>query len=124
LTSPEPRSAGRTIAIGAAVLAAVVVAILVRGRGAPEEDKPVGPKVALIEITSVPTDSTVTRADGGPPLGRTPLMQSFPQSTEDLIVVVHHDGYQDRRVDVPLFSANGRIDVTLTKVGEDAGPSP
>lgn len=101
------------------VFVAVAVFALTRSRG-PEEEASREPPTATIEIVSTPTGASVARADGGA-LGVTPLTTTFPKSEGELAVIVRHEGYQDRRVTVPLFSTNGRIDVTLTALGADAG---
>jgi hypothetical protein len=116
-----PPSSRRGIVIAAAlglvVLAAVLFGVTRSGGDAPP---PVaGPEMTNVYMTCVPNDSTVTRADDGTLLGRTPLTLTLPKSSGMLTVVVHHDGFNDRRVEVPLFSATGRIDVELTSL--DAG---
>jgi hypothetical protein len=104
-------------ALGLIVLAAVVFGVT-RGSGdAPPP--PAAPDLTNVYITCVPNDSTVTRADDGTVLGRTPMTMTFPRGNGTIAVIVHHDGFNDRRVDVPLFSATGRIDVELTS--PDAG---
>jgi hypothetical protein len=72
---------------------------------------------------SDPSGATVTLADGGV-LGVTPFKVTFPKREAELPVIVSREGYQTRRLTVPLFSATGRIDVMMTAVGADAPPPP
>jgi hypothetical protein len=112
------------IVVGAlAVVVAVVVFVVragdaARGGGAPE------PALSNVDIVSIPSGATVFRAPDGGVLGTTPFTLSLPKSDKDLAVIVRADGYQDRRVTVPLFSESGRVDVTLTAIGADAAPVP
>jgi hypothetical protein len=99
-------------ALGLIVLAAVVFGVTRSSHDEPPP--PAAPETTEIYMVCVPPDATVTRADDGTLLGRTPLTMHFPKGNGQVTVIVHHDGYRDRRVDIPLFSATGRIDVELT----------
>jgi hypothetical protein len=106
-------------AIALVVAVAAVVGVTGSSRDAPLP--PAEPEMTNVYMTCEPNDSTVTRVDDGKLLGRTPMTLTFPKGNGQVTVIVHKDGYQDRRVDVPLFSATGRIDVQLTRLDGSTG---
>jgi hypothetical protein len=125
---PEPTRSRLSVGpfatvVGAMVAVVAVVAFVVRVGDAGRSTR-TDPGITTIDIVSEPPGASVVRADDGGVLGLTPLNVSFPKSDKDLAVVVSHEGYQDHRANVPLFSASGRIDVTLTPVGVDAAAVP
>jgi hypothetical protein len=127
MTSPTQRPAGgRTFAVvvGAMIAVVAVVVLVVRAGAGRTSDEPAGPPITTIDIVSEPAGASVVRADDGGVVGVTPLTASFPKKDGELPVIVTLEGYQTRRVMVPLFSVTGRIDVMMTKVGEDAAVPP
>jgi hypothetical protein len=123
--SPPPRAASRPFAIVVGLMVVgVLIAVFVLRVGEPAPSSAPEPVLANIVIVANPPGSSVSsEADGGV-LGHTPFTLSLPKSETDLIVIVRHDGYQDRRVSVPLFSLSGRVDVKLTPIGVDAAAPP
>jgi hypothetical protein len=125
MSQPSSSRAPRTfmLVVAGMVVVALVAIFVVRvggGRDAPVAD----PNLANIEIRSAPSGATVLLLDGGV-LGTTPFVAALQQSPKELPVVVKLEGYQDHPLTVPLFSANGRIDTKLTRIGEDAAvPRP
>ncbi|HVU52774.1 MAG TPA: PEGA domain-containing protein [Polyangia bacterium] len=107
--------------VGALVAVVGVVFLVVRGSRPSEPDS--GPAMTTVMIVSDPAGATVTNADGGV-LGVTPFDLTVPKSDGELPVTVRRDGYQDKHVTVPLFSATGRVDVMMTKVGEKPPEPP
>jgi hypothetical protein len=108
--------------VGALVTVVVVVMVVVRA-GRPPEPGTSGPPMTTVMIVSDPAGATVTSADGGV-LGVTPFDLTVPKSDVELPVTVRRDGYQDKHTTVPLFSATGRVDVMMTKVGEKPPEPP
>src|SRR5262245_46815637 len=108
---PAPRSWRSVIVLAASVacVAGVVYAVARSGRGEPPPRQE--PATATIEIVSPPPGASVERADGGV-LGLTPFSAVLPKADGELVVLVKHEGYRERRVTVPLYSTAGRIDVT------------
>jgi hypothetical protein len=124
-SQPRPSNRSLAIVVGLMVAVALVAIFLLRVGAASKDDAPpTDPKVASIQLLSLPTGATVRRADDGGVLGVTPFIVDLPRSDTDVAVVVHRDGYQDRHVTVPVFSLNGRVEVTLTAIGADAAPLP
>ena len=119
-----PRSAKRQLAItlgAVAVVAAVIAAVALGSGGGPTESSP--PAYTQIYVVSDPPGATVTRTDGGV-FGNAPITLELPRSETDFPVIVRHEGYKDRHVTVPVFALSGRIDVKLTRLGEDEPPPP
>jgi serine/threonine-protein kinase len=128
------------VAVGVLVAAGIGVAVVTGGKPKPAE-APVAPPVAAapvpvpvrppdpgvpavkIQVVSTPAGASVTRADDGAFLGRTPYQASFPKSSKELTLVIRQEGYQDQRVVLPLVE-DGKSDVTLTKVAAPAAPKP
>ena len=119
-----PRVIGTLAVAVAAILAVVAVVLRLGGAGRPAGEAAPAPAFTNVDIISVPAGAVVVRADDGAVLGQTPFVLSVAKSDTDLPVIVEADGYQDRRVAVPLFSESGRVDVTLTASGADAAPPP
>ena len=111
------------LVVGAVVVVVAVVVLLVRAGDTGRGVAPARPELANVDIVSVPAGATVLRADGGV-LGMTPFTLSLAKSDAELPVIFKADGFQDRRVTVPLFSSTGRIDVSLTAIGADGAPAP
>jgi hypothetical protein len=108
--------------VGALVAVAVVVMLVVRAGHPPEPGTP-PPEMTTVMIVSDPAGATVTEADGGV-LGVTPFDLTLPKSNAELPVTARRDGYQDKHSTVPLFSATGRVDIMMTKVGEKPPEPP
>ena len=116
---------GRTLAIVVVALVAVVAVALRLGSAGPAAGEASSvPALTNVDIVSVPAGAVVVRADDGGVLGQTPLVLSVARSDTALPVILKADGYEDRRVAVPLFSESGRVDVTLTALGADAASAP
>lgn len=111
------------VVVGALVTVAVVVMLVVRAGRPPEPGTPSGPPMTTVMIVSDPAGATVTDADGGV-LGVTPFDLTVPKSNVELPVTARRDGYQDKHSTVPLFSATGRVDIMMTKVGEKPPEPP
>jgi hypothetical protein len=125
---PEPTKSraavpGFALVVGSmAVVAALVVLIARVGDSRPAA--PAEPAMANIDVVSDPVGASVFRADDGGLIGIAPLVISLPRSEKDLVIITKHPGYQDRRSTVPLFSASGRIDIELIRIGAKERPIP
>lgn len=117
-TKSPPALYGFLKVVGALVVVAAVIAIVVRagdaGRGPSE---PPGPPMTNVDVVSDPVGASVFNADGGL-IGIAPLVISVPKSDKELVIFTRHEGYQDRRSTIPLYATSGRIDVELIKIGE------
>jgi hypothetical protein len=117
MAGPEQSGSRSFVAVvGALVAVVVVVLVVVRASGPTAPAVPEGPPMTDIEVVSDPAGATVTGADGGV-LGVTPFWLKVPKREGEMPLVVRRDGYQERHVTVPLFSASGRIDVMMVAVG-------
>jgi len=122
---PQRPAAGRTLAVVVAASVAVVAVVLRFGTaGRTADEASAVAAFTNVDIVSVPAGAVVIRADDGGVLGRTPFVLSVAKSDAELPVIVKADGFQDRRVAVPLFSESGRVDVTLTATGADPAAVP
>ena len=123
-------SSRRGVAI-AAVLGLIVLAAVIFGvtRSSGETPPELGmPEVTNIYITCVPNDSTVTRADDGTLLGKTPMTLTLPKSNGQLTVVARAENYTDGNAQaeagadnveiklMPAYSLRGRV--TDAETGE------
>src|SRR6266545_2843090 len=129
-----PAGAGKKrtigIAIGVMVAAGIGIAVVA---GGDKKEAPVAPAAAplaaapapapvrppdlgvaavKIGVASTPAGASVTRADDGAFLGKTPYRASFPKSGKEMTLVVRLDGYEAQRVVVPLLD-DGKSEVTL-----------
>jgi hypothetical protein len=107
--------------VGALAVVGVVIGLLVRS--GPVDTVAHEPALTSILIVSNPPGSSVVWPDGGV-LGVTPFTASLPRLESEVPVIVTHEGYNDRRTTLPLFSQTGRVDVTLTAIGADAAAPP
>jgi hypothetical protein len=127
MTEPtKPRSSLPPFAkvVGAFVAVAAVIAIVVRAGDGGRPVAPSGPPMTNVDVVSDPVGASVFDADGGL-IGVAPLVISVPRSDKDLVIFTKYPGYQDRRSTIPLYSASGRIDVELIKIGaKEPKPKP
>jgi PEGA domain len=113
------------LVVGGMVAVAAVILLVVRAGGSGEvAAPPEGPAMANIDIVSDPVGASVFLADDGGLIGTAPLTITRPQSDKELVVITRHEGYQDRRSTIPLFAANGRVDIELIRIGEKERPVP
>jgi hypothetical protein len=125
MAEPQP-SGRRSLAAVVLALAAVfgVVLLVVRaGRRAEPEAERTGPEMTTVMISSEPAGATVSSEDGGV-LGVTPFSLTLPKRDFEMPTHVRLAGYQEKRVTVPLFSATGRVDIMMTRVGEKPPEPP
>jgi hypothetical protein len=124
MAGPE-QSSNRPFAsvVGALVLVAAVVLLILRASRPSEAPEPSGPAMTTVMIASEPSGATVIGPDGGV-LGVTPFDLTVPKREGELPVLVRREGYQERKVTVPLYSATGRVDVMMTAVGAEPPPPP
>jgi hypothetical protein len=120
---PEPTKAPSALSsflkiAGAMVVVAAVIALVVRAGDAGRASlDPPGPPMTNVDVVSDPVGASVFDADGGL-IGIAPLVISVPRSDKELVIFTRHEGYQERRSTVPLYSVSGRLDVELIKIGE------
>jgi hypothetical protein len=122
--APAEQSGSRSfVGVVVAVVAVVAVVLLVVRGSRTSAPKPAGPEMTTVTIVSDPAGATVTGPDGGV-LGVTPFELTVPERAAELPVQMRLDGYQEKRITVPLFSAQGRVDVLMTRVGEKPPEPP
>jgi hypothetical protein len=122
MADPAKSGTRSFVAIAGALVAVVgVLFLVVHGSRPPEPAS--GPPMTTVMIVSDPAGATVTNADGGV-LGVTPFDLTVRKSDVEMPVTVRREGYQDKHTTVPLFSQTGRVDVTMTKVGEKPPEPP
>ena len=123
---PEPTKSPAALSsllkvVGALVVVAAVIAIVVHAGEGGRASTPPGPPMTNVDVVSDPVGASVFDADGGL-IGIAPLVISVPKSDKDLVVITKAEGYQDRRSTVPLYATSGRIDVELIRIGEKERP--
>jgi hypothetical protein len=123
--APAEQSGNRSFVaiVGALVVVAAVVLLVVRGSRPSPPEEPTGPEMTTVKIVSDPTGATVTSPDGGL-LGVTPFDLTALKREGEMPVVVRREGYQEKHVTVPLFSATGRVDIMMTAVGQKPPEPP
>jgi hypothetical protein len=123
--APAEQSGNRSFVavLAAFVVVAAVVLLVVRASRTSPPEEPKGPEMTTVKIVSDPSGATVTTPDGGL-LGVTPFDLTAPRREGEMPVVVRRQGFQEKQVTVPLFSATGRVDIMMTAVGQKPPEPP